>query len=488
MIPNVTITKLDGQTGVVRPGADGILLILAPSEKGQLVPASYAKTKDVSDEYGAGLLPEFASFVLDRTKKPIVAVRGSASVAAVLGAVTAVGAGTSVVTVSGAPLDDYRGIVKVIAGGTIGVSGATYKYSLDGGVNWSAEFALGVAVSVVLPGSGVTVNFAAGTLLADSTFSFAATAARFQNSDIVTALEAIRTSTLRFEALLVAGPLDATMVATIQTWVTAREAEGRYYTFLGSPRWKTSVETEAAYKAALDPIFAATVAASGLVCADSFEATSAITGRVQQRDFALAVAARSMAVDIGVSPSWVALGPLDGCVIKDAKGNPLHHDEAQSPGLSDTRFTVARTFGGQDDPEGTFINLPLLFSQAGSDYVIYPHMRVMNRACSIAKQLLTKRLQSGVEKVPDPNIPNKAVIAEAEAAEIESEIVVTLRGELTESKKRASDAGFVLSRSDDLSSNGLHTLTGDVWIVPLAYVGKFDIGAKFVRRPVQATA
>lgn len=488
MLPIVTITKLDGQTGVVRPGADGVLLILAPAEKGQLVPASYAKTKDVVTEYGAGLLSEFASHVLDRTKKPIVAVRGSASTAAVLSAVTAAGAGTSVVTVSGTPLDDYRGIVKFVVGGTVGVAGAVYKYSLDGGVNWSRELALGTATSAVLTGSGITVNFAAGTLLADSTFSFAATAARFQNADIVTALEAIRLSSLRFEAILVAGPLDATMVATVQTWITAREAEGRYYTFLANTRWKTSVETDAAYKADLDPIFANTVAASGLVCADSFEATSAITGRVQQRDFALSVAARSMAVDIGTSPSWVALGPLDGCVIKDAKGNPLHHDESQSPGLSDTRFTVARTFGGQDDPEGTFINLPLLFSQSGSDYVIYPHMRVMNRACSIAKQLLTKRLQAGVEKVPDPNVPNKAVIAEYEAAEIESEITVTLRGELTESKKRASDTGFVLSRSDDLSSNGLHTLTGDVWIVALAYIGKFEIGAKFLRRPVEATA
>ena len=488
MVPSVKVRKLDGQTGVVRPGADGVLAIIAPAEKGQFVPASYAKTNDVSTEYGQGILPEFASWTLDRTQKSIVAVRAAAGTAAVISAVTPTGAGTSVVTLTGTPLDDWRVRLKFISGAVVGVTGATYQYSLDDGVNWSPVTALGVAVSAALGSSGITANFAAGTLLADSTFTATTTAARMQNADIVTALEQLRLSRVRFEAILVAGPLDATMVATVQTWVTAREAEGRYYTFCASPRWKTQVETEAAYKASLDPIFASTVAASGLVCADSFEATSAITGRVQQRDAALGVAAKGMSVDIGVSPAFVGAGSIDGVVIKDARGNPLHHDEEQSPGLADTRFTTLRTFGGQDDPEGTYINLPLLFSSAGSDYVIWPHMRVMNRACSIAKQLLTMKLQAGIEKQPDPNDSNKAIIADYEAEEIDSLITTTLQGELLPPRKRSSDCGFVLSRTDDLSSNGLKTITGDVWIVALAYVGNFEIGAKFLRRPVQAAA
>ncbi len=33
-VPVVAITKSDGNTGVVRPSADGILVIIAPSEKG----------------------------------------------------------------------------------------------------------------------------------------------------------------------------------------------------------------------------------------------------------------------------------------------------------------------------------------------------------------------------------------------------------------------------------------------------------------------
>ena len=77
MVPSVKVSKLDGQTGVVRPGSDGVLAIIAPAEKGQFVPASYAKTKDVSTEYGQGLLPEFASWTLDRTKKFVMSVKTS---------------------------------------------------------------------------------------------------------------------------------------------------------------------------------------------------------------------------------------------------------------------------------------------------------------------------------------------------------------------------------------------------------------------------
>ena len=122
-LPNVQGTKTDGNTGVVRPGADGICAIIAPGASGTAnQAASYAKGRTLGEDFGGGLLPELGAWMLQFTQKPIVAVKSSASVAAALSAVTHAGAGTSVVTVSGTPIDDYQAIVKIVAGGTIGPS------------------------------------------------------------------------------------------------------------------------------------------------------------------------------------------------------------------------------------------------------------------------------------------------------------------------------------------------------------------------------
>jgi len=44
MIPNVSVTKQDGNTGTARPGAEGILAIIAPSASGtQNQPGTYMR-------------------------------------------------------------------------------------------------------------------------------------------------------------------------------------------------------------------------------------------------------------------------------------------------------------------------------------------------------------------------------------------------------------------------------------------------------------
>lgn len=479
-VPNAKLRKTDGNTGVVRPGADGICAILAPSASGTAnQAASYAKGKTLGDDFGGGLLPEFGAWMLQFTQKPIVAVKTAASVAAALSAVTHAGAGTSVVTVSGTPIDDYQVIFKVIAGGTIGVAGATYQYTLDNGVNWTPVSALGVAVSLALltptgGATGITLAFAAGTLLAAQTEACTSTAARMNNADLVAALEALRLSSLPFESILVAGPIDSTMVATLAAWRLLRDSEGRYYSWASNWRPADAGETEAAYLIAAVAALGNSSDTFALVHSGSADYASPLTGLLLRRDASLGALTRSMSVPLGVMASRNADGPLVGVGIKDARGNPKYHDEAQSPGFDDARFSVLRSFDGEP---GAYLNLPRLFSPPGSDYVFFPHARVMNRACKMAKDLLTKRLSMGVRS--DEN----GHIAEVDAAEIDLLITETLMGELA---VHCTGCGFILSRTDDLNSNGEKTLTGELWVVPLKYVTGFDINALF-RRTIPAS-
>ena len=474
-VPNAQIDKVDGNTGVVRPGADGICAVLAPSSAGTAnQPASYSKGADVATDFGKGLLPEYVAWMMQFTQKSAVVVKTAASVAAVIGAITAVANGTSAITATGTPVDDYKVIVKFIVGATIGVTGATYQYTLDDGVNWSPVTALGVATSIVLGTSGVTVNFAAGTVLADQTSTFATTAARMNNADLVAALEALRLTSLPFEHIMVAGPLDATMLATIAAWRALRDSDGRFYSWSSNTRPANAGESEATYLAAMVAIFGNSADTFGLLHAGSFDCASPLTGLLQQRDACLAITTRSLSVDLSVMASRVSDGPLSGVAIKDSRGNPKYHDEMLSPGFDAARFSVLRSIDGYP---GTYVNLPTVFSGAGSDYVFFPHCRVMNRACKIAKDMLTQKLSSGVRK--DEN----AHILEVDAAEIELLITETLTGELG---VHSTGVGFVLSRNDDLGSNGGKTLTGEVWVVPLVYVTGFRVKALF-RRTIPAS-
>ena len=98
-----------------------------------------------------------------------------------------------------------------------------------------------------------------------------------------------------------------------------------------------------------------------------------------------------------------------------------------------------------------------------------------NRACTITRSILTKRLSQGVLKDPAT-----AHILEDEAGGLESLVNANLDREIV-TPKHASAQRLVLSRTDDLSSNQGATITGDVQTVALAYVKGFEISFKFAK-------
>jgi len=125
--------------------------------------------------------------------------------------------------------------------------------------------------------------------------------------------------------------------------------------------------------------------------------------------------------------------------------------------------------------QGPYINNALLLSPSGSDYVFWQHARVMNRACEIVFQILTNRLSQGVKR----DLATGFILDE-DAEEIEGLVQAELDKQLV-TPGRVSGARFVLSRTDDLTSNAGATLSGEVQIAPLAYVKKFAINSKFTK-------
>lgn len=482
MLQQVTTQKTDGNAGAVIPGADGILAIIAAAPSGTQNQAGvYGSMTAVKSDFPSGRLVEAASFVMNRAKKPVVLVRAAASTNGAYSSITKTGTGTSVMTAgSSFPSDDFVATVEFLTGGTIGVAGITYRYTLDGLV-WTGPIALGVAntIALMLPpsltvASGAGLALGAGTIVAGDKATFTTTAPVMNNADLVAALEALRLSTLRYEAVLVDGVSDATQFGAAGTWRAARDGDGRFYSFIENTRYKTSVETEAAYKTALDTVYGAVSDIGTMLCADGFDAPSQETGLTLRRPTSWFAAARGMSRALAEDISAPAYGPADGLSILDSKGASKYHNEEMFPTLDDAKYVTMRTFAGET---GFYITNPNLFSPLGSDWYYWQYARLMNRALEITGSVLRKRLSLGIDRVQDSVLPIIR-ISEEDAVEIEGlvreAILKDLRGQVT-------DAGYSIVRTDDIGGLGPVTINGDTWIVPKAYPKKFAVKGRLLR-------
>jgi hypothetical protein len=489
-VPSVSVTKVDGNTGAVAPASDGVLAVVAPSELGtQNVAFSYTRQDVALTALGNGPLIEYGAYDMGVAKKPFVGVRPTASTAASYGTIVLSMTGTSVPTAGAtAPLDDFGVVVKYLTSGTIGVAGITYQYSLDNGNAFSAVQALGTANSITLfmpaagggRSSGASFTLGAGTVVAGDFFTCNTLHARMTTPDLTTALEALRITRLPFEVVLVDGEASAATIAAVDTWLTTLEGSGVFVSAILNTRHKNlpvpATETEAAFFTAMQTLQAGAGTSIRLaVGSDAGDLTSGVTGLTLPRPVALALAARLMLIPLGEDAAFAARGAISGFRIADGTGNPKWHDESLYPGLDDLHFVTLRGDGGI-----VAITNPNVFSPSTSDYRFFQHIRVMNRACSIAWQTLRNELSKGVGKKPADPITGGVYILEADARAIE-EMVQDAWANSGSLKKQTSALQFQLARDDDLSSNAGATVNASVNNVALAYIKKFNVQAKFLK-------
>lgn len=484
--PAVNITELDGQLGVLPPSAGRLLALVGAAVSAVLpvnTPAAFGRIKDLQAALVRGPLLEAAAHELEQYGRPVVVVRTEATVAGDAGAVDFEGTGTSVITIDATdePEDDYEVYFEVITGGTIGTAGITFRVSLDGGRTLSAELALGTLTTYPIPDpagglSGVTLLFAAGTLVAGDTAAARTTAPQWNGTDLAAALDALKVATHNWEGVEIVGALDGANFDVVEGKITGMAAAGKNHWWIGNCRTPNDGESEATYLAAMSTVFASKASKHGSLCFGACKVISSVSGLNYRRPVALIAGAREASLSEEIDSADINLGPLP-CSIRDANGNPDEHDETANPGADDARFYVLRTWEGY---QGVYVNRPRLFSVTGSDFELVPHRRVMNIARDVLRNYFTRRLNKPIRI-------DKATgyILEAEALEIEKGATAALRSALTQ-KPKASEAVFVLSRSDNILST--KTLTGDARIVPLGYPEIADLSLAFSNPALQLAA
>jgi len=477
--PNVTITELDGALGVLPPTSGALHAIVGPCSAGPFdTPAAFGRVRDIQANFVNGPAVEAAAHYIERYGRAVLFVRCNAATAAVLDAVddTTV-AGTSVVTATGTPTDDVELKVKILTGATIGVAGATYQLSADGGRNYGPITALGTANTLVAPDNiGVTFHFAAGTLIAGDFFTAVGHAATWSGANILTALAALKASQQYWELVQIVGPVDAGTLPNIDTAIAGMATAGKYKAWIGNTRIPAIGESESTYATSLAG-FAADSSKYGSLYAGGCKLVSSVSGRRYRRPASFATAAREASVSHEIDIADVNQGALEGVTIRDVNGNPDEHDETVSPGLDDLRFGTLRTWDGFG---GVYVNRPRLFSPTGSDFQLMPHRRVLNITHEALRVYFIRRLNK-------PVLVSKSTgfILESEASEIEKGALAVMRATLM-SKPKASGIQFALSRTDNLLST--RTLTGQARVIPLAYPEFVSLDVGFFNPALQLVA
>ena len=170
-LPQATVS-VSAEAGSQAGGTGYCVVFGCTATSADSVPRLHGTWKSVFDQHGYSPALDYVALHIAATRMPIIFVALPIVTAGKYGGNDTSGiTGTSVITTTGAPLEDCEAIVLVTTGGTLGVSGIVLSVSMDGGRTYKAV-KLGVAMSYTVPYLGIVINFGAGNLVAGDVFRF----------------------------------------------------------------------------------------------------------------------------------------------------------------------------------------------------------------------------------------------------------------------------------------------------------------------------
>ena len=456
-----TIVLNDGGTSVVVP-TSAVQVVIGCASGGSLAAATPYVTNSVSTitaNSGKGPLTEAAALAIAAGATCIVILAAIANKGIATSPVTSQGtgvsSGTSVVTVTldgtvGA-FDTYYVQLNVVQGGTVGTGPITFQLSLDAGRNFGAQISLGAANSYAIPGTGITLNFAAGTFVTGNFTKFSTQEPTPNTAGVQACLTALMGSTFASGGWgsmhIVSGVTGAgsglhsgSDVSTVNGYLDAGSApsfftNGLYTRALFSARdasppvaWGGTGEAESAWIASLQGDFSAVSAKRACVGAGHYNIPSAVGAGLGQggsvvgtpsyrRPGTWAAAARRVQVPAQRLISRVrdgSLSPIVQSPSTDPTDGFVYHDERSNPGL-DSQISGAGTnrfmsFMTRQGKVGFFVSNPNLMSPPGSQYTLLPYGDVVDVFCGLLNALGTEEIDDDVRLTSKFTInPNDAV-------------------------------------------------------------------------------
>lgn len=490
-LPGVTQSIRDGALQSQPTTSAGFVpVLIGASSAGPFTPVTIAggQLAELSSTFGRGPLVHAAARIV-AAGKSVVVLRANATTAGAAGTVAVTNAGTSVVTATGAAYDTHTIRVAFITGGTVGTAGITFRYSIDNGRTYSPPVALGTANSYAVPLTNVTLNLAAGTVLATTTIAVPTTEPAPDADDYADAVEALRVSTVTWDWIQFIGPVSAATAATLKSELDAFEAEGVYTRAMAEARRPNAAESLADWRTSILADYEAFTSLRLAVGAGECLYYSPVDRKSYLRPATWPIALRAALVDparynIHRTKEDGRGGPLD-CALHDAAGNPLSHDERTHPSLDTTgvqgtaRFMTLRTFSTKG--RRVYCTRAVLMSPPGSDFQTFRHGLGMDIACRTTQRVLTDEVGETPLTERSGDRIGKVTIAYAKA--VESACATALREALI-TPGRVSDAYVEVGLNDNVLST--KTVNVKTYVQPTADADYFVNELAFVNPALAA--
>ena len=477
-IKSVNFTILNNGLGAVSPGGGETIVVVGVSSSGTA--ATLLESTNPGDfvtSYGYGPAVEAAGFIANTSGNPVVFVKAATVVAGTSSAVTHTGTGTSVVTLTGAPYDTYYAAVTVTSGGTIGVTGCVLTVSLDAGRTTFATVNLGTALTYLIPNTNVTLNFAAGTLVAGDVYTFISTEPKWNGASLTLAIGALISSSNLFKNILVVGDVDASEAATIDAEMTVLFNQKRFSRAFTNARdvvdGGTAGETSAQWVTAIEADFAAFDSERISSAAGFYNVISPFTQTQYRRPLSWVAAAVDAQATIGQDISAVSLGSIPALPRPTVVDGFVYFDSQVNPSLNNARFLTAQQIFGLS---GYYIANSNMMSQLGTDFSILPYCEVVDVACKTSYSFFVQQLGGSVRV----NSTTGFILA-ADANDLDGRCTSALETSLGAG---VSSVYCLVNRTTNILST--QTLYATIGIVPLGYINVINVTMTLVNPAIAA--
>ena len=325
---------------------------------------------------------ELVAYLLGNQQGTILFSKATSDVAGTSSAITHVGTGPTC-TLSGNPNDSLQGVVTIKQGGPVGT--ATFNYSLDGGNTQSVE--LVTSATYVIPGTGITFAFPAGTYVAGETYSWSSVEPTASGNNVSAALTALFNAGIQFGLVYVVGlpqgvsdaaiaTASATLSGALEGSLDAQYALERFYCGVHEVG---HVAQNATGAAALVTAYSSVVAMRVAAAHGFGWIQSKISGQVQYRPFGWPFLQRLRSIPFSKPAHRVRDGAL-AMQTPPNQTDPIEWDETYATvDLDGARLVTARTW--PDKPGRAFVTRPKLLGANGTSFDQVQLLRVMNEVC-----------------------------------------------------------------------------------------------------------
>jgi hypothetical protein len=496
----ININVQDGGLGQTPPGLGNVLAVVGvASGTGQTnKPITTSNPAAILTNNGYGPGPQAAALVINDSGNPVIFVQAATVTNGTVSAVqgnfegtsTLPGGSTTVMTVTGTPLDTYYLRVQCSLAGTVGTGPVQILISLDYGRTWLYTINLGTSTSYAIPNTGLTLNFSVGTFVLGDFFWAFCKEPLWSDASVASAVQSLYGYPTTFLDILVVGDAASGDCTSFGALLPGLANVRKYTTFIGNARdalWGgASTETEFAWMSAIQTDYASVSIVNGGVgiSAGHYNVISPIDQSQYRRPLSWLAAARDSAVAIQVDLGRVSDGALAPMVLPAS--NPsipnspsgdgfIYHDESVNPGLDASRFMACWSLATLP---GLYIKNPNLMAGAGSDYNWLQHRHVIMSAAQLAYAWGVQKL-SGTVRVS----AQTGFILEVDRQKLQNGLQSSLNTNLVQ-PGAVSSITVTVSGTDNILTTS--TISVTIAVVPLGYIKAINITILFVNPAIAA--